>query len=249
MRQTLFIALALFALPVLAAEPASPETLAELDALYANRGAGAGDKAFLEAISAAVKAHPEDYEVLWRASRFKWWVADGATDAKMKERRGKEGWELAERAVAANPKGAAGHYYAACGIGAYSQAVGILNALTQGLEGKFNERLDRSIALDAALERSGGYIAKGRYFYELPWPKRDLGKSAELLKKAQAKSPENLRASLYLAETYLKDGEPKKAQAEVAKISAASVAFDPPEGRRIKQWAKQLSVQIEEELK
>lgn len=248
MRLPLLLAAALWTLTVSAAEPAPVELISELDALYAKRG-GAGDKAAEAAVNAALKAHPEDYEVLWRASRLRWWVADGAGDVRLKKQLGKESWMLGERAVGANPRGAEGHYYAACGIGAYSQAVGILKALSEGIESKFNERLDESIALDASVERSGPVIAKGRYYFELPWPKRDLGKATELLKKAQAKHPENIRAGLYLAETLLKDGEAEQAKAVIERVMAADIAFDPPEGRRVKQWAKVVRAQIEEELK
>lgn len=248
MRLTLVIVAALWTISVSAAEPAPASLIAELDAQYAARG-GEGDKVADQGISAALKAHPGDYEVLWRASRLRWWIADGATGERLKKQVGKESWNLAERAVQANPKGVEGHYYAACGIGVYSQAIGILKALGEGVEGKFNERLDKSIALDASFERGGPVIAKGRYFFELPWPKRDLEKATELLKKAQAKHPENIRAGLYLAETLLKDGEAQEAKAVIEKVMTADIAFDPAEGRRVKQWAKRVRAQIEEELK
>ena len=49
----------------------------------------------------------DDFEVLWRAGRYRWWIADGATDEKLKKQIAKEGWTFAERAVAATPYSAA----------------------------------------------------------------------------------------------------------------------------------------------
>ena len=109
--------------------------------------------------------------------------------------------------VKAKPAWVGGHYYAAAGIGIYSQAVGILKALGEGLESKFNERLDKAIEIDPRFQKEMPLIAKGRYYFELPWPKRNLGKSATWYRKALALDPNNLRATAWLAETLWSDGD------------------------------------------
>ena len=132
--------------------------------------------------------------------------------------------------------------------GAYSQGAGILKALSQGLEGKFNGHIDRAIQMNPSLGFGGPIVAKGRYWFELPWPKRSVEKSAERFKTVLAGYPMNLRARYYYAETLLKDGEAKQAKELLTPVLSASIAYDPPEGRRVQAWAKKLMVRIDEEL-
>ena len=235
--------------PELAADAgtATASPLAGLDELWARRDAADAPAKMEAALSAALRAAPNDYAILWRAARWKWWVADGAS-GELKKQLGKEGWNLGERAVAANPNGVEGQHFLAVGIGAYSQAVGIFKALTEGLEGKFNEHLDLAVKLDPKFFNCGPLIAKGRYFYELPWPKRDLGKSVEMLNKAIASCPASIRAYVYLAETQLKEGDAKKAKETLGRISG-DVAYDPPEGRRTLGMAKIAQGAVDAELK
>jgi hypothetical protein len=240
---------ALLALPALA-QPAAPgDVVSKLEELWKTRDDAASMKATDEAISEGLKAFPDDFEILWRAARYRWWLADGATEEKFKKQIAKEGWLLAERAVKAKPDGMQGHYYVALNIGAYSQAVGILKALGEGLEGKFNDELEKARKADATFDRMGPINAKGRYWWELPWPKRDLGKSRSELKSVAEKHPEHLRAWLYLAETELKDGNAKEAKTCIDKVVSGADAYDPPEARRMKKWAKPLAEAIDNALK
>ncbi len=134
-------------------------------------------------------------------------------------------------------------------MGAYSEAVGILTAIGEGLESKYNERLDAALKMDPSYERGGPLLAKGRYYYELPWPKRDLKKSASFYQKVLTKHPEQLRAWLYLAETLLADGEERQAHEAILKVFQGSVDYDPAEGHRVQGWAKRVQTAIEKELK
>lgn len=237
----------LMASPSLAA---TPEELSALDAQYKRRGDAAAVKEQEESLKKALAAEPQDYELLWRKARLLQWQADGAGDnPKLKKILGKQAWDVADQAIKAAPERVEGHYYGAAGVGAYSQAVGIMKALGEGLEGKFNERLDKAIKLDAQYERGAPLIAKGRYYFELPWPKRDLKKSAQLYDKVLAAHPGNLRAWTYLAETRLKDGDAKAALEAVDKALAGSTAYDPPEAQRALAEARKLKPTIEAELK
>lgn len=230
------------------AAAATPGQLSALDAQMAQRADPATARALDAALTQALQAAPQDYALLWRAARMKAWLADGA-EGKAKQALGKEAWTLGDRAVAADPTRVEGHYWAAAGVGTYAQGLGVVSALGQGVEGKFNARLDKALAIDPDYERGSPRIAKGRYHYELPWPKRDLGASARLLREAAERHPENLRAHLYLAETLLKQDKPKEAQASIAKVLQGSVTYDPAEGRRIQALAAPVAAKIEKELK
>lgn len=220
----------------------------QLDELWKTRDDPETMKATDALISQSLKASPDDYELLWRAARSRWWVADGAAE-KLKKQIAKEGWNFAERAQKAKPAGAEAKYYTALNIGAYSQAVGILKALGEGLESKFIENLDFAAKTNEAFDRYGPRTAKGRYHWELPWPKRDLGKSRSELTFVTGKHPEHLRAWFFLAETELKDGKPQDAKLAIDKVITGAGDYDAPEARRIKKWATPVAAQIAEALK
>lgn len=236
----------LWALPVEAAEPA---LLEQLDALFSRRDDAEAVRALETGLKDGLAAAPDDFDLAWRKARILQWQADGATEKKLKMVLGKQTWEAGDKAAKLQPARVEGHYFAACGIGSYSQAVGIMKALSDGLEGKFNERLDTALKIDPTYESGGPWLVKGRYFYELPWPKRDLGKSAEYYQKAIARFPQSLRAHYYLAETLLKDGKAKDASAAIEKVKQGSTTYNPAEGQRVQQWAKKVDADIQEELK
>jgi hypothetical protein len=234
--------------PLLASADAT-ETASRLDALYAKRYEPAQLKELESLTAEALESYPNDGEILWRAARLKQWQCDGATNNDARRSLGKAAWDYAERAVHLVPQAVAPHYYAAIGLGCYAQAVGIFEAITQGLEGRFNQRLDQALKLDPAYDHAGPLIAKGRYYFELPWPKRDLRRSAEMLEKAVMLRPTSLRAYLYLAETQLRDGAPRKARETLNRVIEGGDSYDIAEGRRVKGWVPRLKAEIDKELK
>lgn len=241
--------------PITAQPPSAPAASpgidhAALDALFVQRDDPA-KLAELEArLTQAVKDNPRDYGVLWRAAQLKFWQADGAGDKpERKKQLGKEGWALGDRAREVNPKGAEGHYFAGVSVGMYSEAVGIVNALFEGIEGKFNERVDAAVKLGPWLDMGAPLLAKGRYHFSLPWPKRDLKKALQLFEQVTAKEPKNLHAWMYLAEAQLAEGKKKEAQQSIQRALQGSVDYDPPAARRAQERAKVVAAQIERELK
>jgi hypothetical protein len=227
------------------ASPSSP--LVEMDSLWEHRDDPGAQDRLMQLTADGVREHPEDFAFLWRAARMRLWVGDGEADNDKKKEIGKETWALGDRAARAKPGAVEGYYFAAAGIGSYSQAVGILNALAQGLESKFNERLDKAINIDPKFAHAAPPAVKGRYYFELPWPKRNLGKSADWLKKALVLDPNALRPLVWLAETQWRDGDMAAARATLAKLEAGSMPDDPPEERRCKSQGKKLAQDMDKE--
>lgn len=220
----------------------------ELDAVFMQRTADGSVDRLDKATAKAVQEAPDSYDVLWRAARNKFWMADSSPEADKKRKYGKEGWDLAERAIAIDSSKAEGHYYAAINIGAYGEGIGVWQALRQGVEGKFLQRIDKALEINKHAERSGPLVAKGRYFHSMPWPKRDLGRAVKLYKQAVEKNPENLRAWYYLAQTQLKAGDAEDANKTMKQVYERGVDYDPAEGTRIKSWAKRTQDEINKEL-
>ena len=100
--------------------------------------------------------------MLWRAARFYFWASDDPGVSKeQRSRWGKDGWDIAETAIAVNPNDVAGYYWAAVCMGNYALGLGVVKALSQGMEGKFRERLTRAQALNPGYELGARRTRRG----------------------------------------------------------------------------------------
>jgi len=192
----------------------------------------------------AQKKSAEDFEANWRLAAVLVWESDGFADgSNAKARAGKEAWTLADKALSVKSQDVRAQYYGGTGIGLYSEGVGILTALGEGLEGKFRSRVEAALKLDKDFLDGAPQVLWGRYFFKLPWPKRDVSESIKVLRACVQEHPHNLRAKLYLAESLLDDGKKNEAKQLIDDIQTAPIGVDPPEDHRIKQraqeWAKQ----------
>jgi tetratricopeptide (TPR) repeat protein len=225
------------------APPGTPlaALLAGADAAYARRDEPGELDEVRARLDAAEKLAPDDYEVLWRQARLAFWLADDpALSSAEKSRIGKRGWEYGDRATRADPSRVEGWDFAAAGVGNYALGIGILRALGEGIEGKFKERLRRAEEIDPGY--SGGAIqtAWGRFWFKLPWPKYDAGKAERALEAALARNPDNVRAHVYLADLYLKEGKRDRAHEELEKALAHPPGrYDAPEERRMQAVARE----------
>jgi tetratricopeptide (TPR) repeat protein len=237
-----------------AASPATmplPALLARLDELHRRRD----DKsAFAESqhlVQSGLARAPNDYGLLWRAARYYFWASDDpGLPKEQRSRWGKDGWDIAEHAIAINPNDVAGHYWAAVCMGNYALGLGVVKALSSGLEDKFRERLGRAAALNDGYEAGGVETAWGRFFEKLPWPKRDRKQAEEHLRRALQVNPAALRARVYLATLYLDTDRASEAKPLLDEVSTAPVGrYDAPEERRAKAIAVGLQPELASKLK
>ena len=185
-------------------------------------------------------AEPRSFDANWRLSALYDWEAGApGLDGDRKAELGKKGWEAGDRAIDARPDDVRGQYHAATGLGLYSEGVGILTALSQGLEGKFRDRILAAQRLDKEFNDGAPQVVWGRYFYKLPWPKRDLDESIRVLAALVETHPKNLRAKLYLADSLADAGSLEDGKKLIQQVLEASEGSDPPEDRRVKELARQ----------
>ena len=211
-----------------------PALLARVDELHRRRDDKAAWNEEQRLVQALIARAPSEYGVLWRAARFYFWASDDPGVAKeQRSRWGKDGWDLAERAIVLNPNDVAGHYWAAVCMGNYALGLGVVKALSQGMEAKFRERLTRAQALNPGYELGAAETAWGRFYDKLPWPKRDRKKAEEHLRKAIELNPYALRARVYLASSYLDADRVMEAKHLLDEVAAAVPGhYDAPEERR-----------------
>jgi hypothetical protein len=228
-----------------------PALLARIDELQQHRDDRAAFAEEQRLADAAVARAPGDYGALWRAARVYFWASDDpGLPHDQRSRLGKTGWDLAERAIAANPNDVAGYYWAAVNMGSYALGLGVVRALSQGLEGRFRDRLGRATTLNDGYESGGVEIAWGRFFYKLPWPKRDRRAAEDHLRRAMAINPNALRARVYLANLYMDEGRAAEAKPLLDQVVAApGDRYDPPEERRAKALAAGMVPQVAAQLR
>jgi hypothetical protein len=222
-----------------AASPPLAETLARLDALHARRDEPVALVEERRLADAALAEAPTDYGALWRAARA---LFDESETPQLSDDQrsqlGQRAYDLAERAIAANPNDAAAQYWAALSIGRYAEKMGVLRALSNGIEGRFKRPLERATALDVSYDHGSVPVVWAAYYLELPWPKRDRDRAARELQRALAINPANLRARLYQARIAIDEDHPDIARALLAMIAAAPVGrYDAPEERAVKKEA------------
>ena len=235
----LVVSLAAASTPAVSTESPVAELSARLDALNARRDDPVALAEARRVADGALARAPADYGVLWRAARVTFAESDLPNRSNdERSHLGKQAYDLAERAIAANPNGVAGQYWAALSIGRYAQGIGVMRALANGIEGKFRRPLERATALDEGYEHGSIPTVWAAYYLELPWPKRDRQKAADQCRRALAINPVNLRARLYQARIAADEDRRAEAKALLAEIAAAPVGrYDAPEERRVKEEA------------
>jgi hypothetical protein len=228
-----------------------PALLARVDDLHRRRDDRLAWAEEQHLMQSALARAASDYGVLWRAARLYFWASDDpGLPTDQRSRWGKDGWDLAERAIAANPNDVAGYYWAAVCMGNYAMGLGVMRALSQGMEGKFRDRLGRATSLNAAYENGGVETAWGRFFDKLPWPKRDRKKAEEHLRRAIEINPAALRARVYLASSFVDSDRAPEAKRLLDEVTAAPVGrYDAPEERRAKALASGVLQNVYAKLK
>lgn len=219
---------------------------AKLDRLHGLRDQAAALDSARALADAAVLARPQDAQVLWRAARVSFDFSDDESRAQAERSRlGKLAWELAERAVAADPRSAEAHYWAALAIGRYAEGIGILKALASGIEGQFKGHLQRATELAPTYDHGSIPVVWAAYHLEVPWPKRDRKRAETELNEALRINPDNLRARLYLARLFSDTDRRAEARVRLSEIAAAPTGrYDAPEERRVKHEATELATKL-----
>jgi tetratricopeptide (TPR) repeat protein len=218
-----------------------PALLAKVDEMWSVRDEPGRLEDVRALLDRAEALAPKDYGVLWRQARLYFWLADDpALDNQKKSELGKRAWDYGDRASAIEPRRVEGWFFAAGGMGNYALGIGILKALGEGIEGKFKDRLSRAERIDPGYYAGGIWVAWGRFYFKLPWPKYDPKKSERMFEKALQVNPNNVRGRFFLAELYEKEGDKKEARRLLEEaVALAPGSYDAPEERRSVRLARE----------
>ena len=193
----------------------------EGDLLWAERADPDKARASIDAYMKVLAVDPDYYGACWKIARSYFYLGDRLPETdELKDRHkemGEEGMSYAMRAFKVNPEGIEGHYYYALSLAQYSIGISIVKALMKGLGPDYERHLGKALAINSDYDYAGPLRAMGRYWYRLPWPKRDLIKSIYYLEQSVEAAPQSIRGYVYLAESYLKNGEKERAKAALQK--------------------------------
>jgi tetratricopeptide (TPR) repeat protein len=199
----------------------SADLLREGDLLWQARAEEGKALASIAAYKRVLEIDGDNYDACWKIARSYFFIGDGLPETdEMKERHremGEQGMPYGKKALAVNPGGIEGHYYYALCIAEYSIGISIVKALAKGLGPEYEKHVGKALEINRCFDGAGPLRAMGRYWYKLPWPKRDIEKSIRYLKEAAEAAPFSIRGRVYLAESYLKENDKGLAQAELRK--------------------------------
>jgi hypothetical protein len=188
----------------------------------------------------ALQTDRPSFEVTWRVARGYWWLARTQENRTFKKALAVKAIDWAGRALELDGAHVEGHYVYAISVGEYATCIGITTAVMQDVAGKFEGAMLKSYEMDRDIDNGGPITALGRYYYVLPWPKRDLGRSLRYLEEVRQRHPDSLLGRVFLAETYYAQGEKDRARAELEYVIRAEPSSGPDyDGPQAKSTAAQ----------
>ena len=240
-RVALLIALlfaALVAVPVMASAENGEgnaefdEQIRKADELFLDGGLD-NYKEAMEIYKDVISRDPENYEAHWKGARSIREYGEehlrlGKPDYEEACREyGRKGMEYAEKAMALNPDHPGGYLYYGINVGTYSEGVGIVTALREGLKDKTQENFETAYEMDPHFEMGAPILSLGRFWQVVPWPYRDTDKAEELFREYQETEywDEVIEGRIYLAEL-LKGRWGRRHKAEARELLEAALEMD-----------------------
>jgi hypothetical protein len=197
--------------------------LARMDGVWERRDAYGTMPDLVSLAMIAQNMDPQNYEVEWRLARAYFWVAYTQSHRIAKKAMAVKAMETAERARSWRPDRVEGHYFYAIAVGEYGGTVGVVPAVIDGIAGKVESAALRAAEIDRDFDHGAPLTVLGRYYFMVPWPKRDLARSRRYLEETVTRHPDTLIARDYLADTYYALGEHEKAREQLIVVLTSDV--------------------------
>jgi tetratricopeptide (TPR) repeat protein len=225
----------------------------EADLLWEYREEAGKVEAAIDIYKKVLSVNEENYEACWKIARAYSSLGDrrpGTKETKnIRKETGRESMLFAKKALELQPHALEGNYYYAFSLSQYSIGVGSFMTITKGLDRKFEKHMNIAYNLNKYYDNAGPLRGLGRYYYYLPWPKKDLKKSIQYLKEAVAYTPNNIRSHVYLAESYLELGKNQLARTYLQKaVNTSPDLKQEVDAKRWKERAEELLITLNSSL-
>lgn len=179
-----------------------PATIAEAERLYARRGEST-DRVN-EAVGILKRARTSDYEnyeILWKLSKFNYYLGTHADDDVRRDAAFDEGIQAGELAVSLAPDRPEGHFWLGANIGGRAKMKGPLYALA--VVDDVRREMETVLRLEESYQAGSAYMALAMIDLELPGMLGgDRERAVEILERGMAYGEENALYRLRLAEAY-----------------------------------------------
>lgn len=222
----------------------------EGDQLWGKREDEKMVKSSINSYKHVLSMDPNNYEACWKIARAYFYLLDMLPETnEMKIRHkvlGNEGMRYGLLALTLDPGRIEGHYYYGLCVAEYTLGISRIRALRKGLASEFQNQMEESLKINRYYDSAGPLRALGRYWFRIPWPKRNLEKSIHYLNESVAFSPMNVRGHVYLAESYLKAGDKELAREHLN--IALMLPSNLKEEASVQRWKEQADVLLKKEF-
>lgn len=206
-RVCLFAMIIFFTIGQVVAFAGVDENLQKADELFEEGGLNNFQQS-IDIYKSIISEEPENFEAHWKLARalreygeeHRRLGTEGYEDVC--SRYVKEGMSYAERAIELEPDRAEGYLYYGMNVGTYSEGVGTLTALREGLKNKTQANLEKAYELDPHFANGTPIFVLGRFWQVVPWPYTDRDKAESLYREFQATAyyEQNVESRIFMAE-------------------------------------------------
>ena len=196
---------------------------ARADKLFAARDNIENLKQALSIVEQISAKEPSNYEALWRAAKFKYYLADREQDKSKKSKTIEAAIQAAKKAVISDGNRVEGHFWLAASDGEYADMKGAFQSL--GLVKIIRKEFETALAIDPMYENGASYLALGQIDVSVPRlfggnEKRGIDRLEAGLKAA----PNNAEIKIALSEVYGK----KSRKDEARKLLESVIGMNDP---------------------
>ncbi|MBS0014753.1 MAG: hypothetical protein KFF46_12380, partial [Desulfobacterales bacterium] len=233
-----------------AAQQKVSDLIRDAEAFFA-RGDLEDLKRVVEIYEQVLEDDPDNFEFNWKCARACRYYGDLAQKREIDGWKdicaeyGKKGMKYAARARELKPDKPNGYYYYGLCVGTYSDGVGLITALKEGLKNKTQENLQKAYEMDKDFENGGPIVALGRFWQVVPWPYNDKDRALELYREFQQtghfKTSHGVPGHVYMAEILMDKwgSEPKEEARDLLK-EAISLTDNPYWEKKARQMIDDL---------
>ena len=192
-------------------QPGQGDQIAQAERLFAGRDDIGKLERAVSLLEDLAARQPKNYEVLWRLSKYKYYLNDREKDSARKKKLLEAGVDAGKKALEVDASRPEGHFWLGANYGDLAELKGAFSSLS--LIKVIRKEFEAALNADAAYENGAAYLALGEMYMSLPGI---LGGSdrrgLELLEKGVQVAPANSELKLTLAEKYAKNGKKDEAR-------------------------------------
>lgn len=184
---------------------AQPSAIAQAEGLFVERDRAGALQQAIAFLESWLKQDSSSYQVLWRLSKYKYYLGDRESQESTKIKLFEEGIEYGKRAVASENSQPAGHFWLAVSYGSYAELKGVFRSLW--LLRTIRAEFETAFRIDPNYESGAIYLALGEMDLRLPWLfGGNTPRGISRLETGLKVGPRNLELMRFLGETYVKTG-------------------------------------------